>query len=108
MFRAAMKAAIGIISLLASLPLFGAEIRFKTMRVPPNANVQIEGSTARISGGRLGIETIWNCSCTKGEGTCSIQNSTGVLACYKGAADTCKAACFLSIDIGGLLGSPEN
>jgi hypothetical protein len=44
MLRAAMKAGIGIISLLASLPLFGAEIRFKTMRVPPDAHVQIEGS----------------------------------------------------------------
>jgi hypothetical protein len=108
MLRATMKAAIGIIGLLASLPLFGAEIRFKTMKVPPNANVQIEGSTARISGGRLGIETTWNCSCTKGEGTCTIQNSAGVITCSKGAADTCKADCFLSLDLGGVLGSPEN
>jgi hypothetical protein len=108
MFRALMKAAIGIISLLLSLPLFGAEMRFKTMRLPPNVDVQIEGSTARISGGRAGIATIWNCSCTKGEGTCTIQNRTGVLACSKGAADTCKADCFLSLDLGGLLGLPEN
>jgi hypothetical protein len=108
MFGAAVKAAIGIISLLGSLPLLGAEIRFKTMRVPPDTNVQIDGSAARLSGGRLGIETIWNCSCTKGEGTCTIQHNAEVIACSKGAADTCKADCFLSLDLGGLLGSPEN
>ena len=107
MLRAAMQAAIAV-SLLASPPLFGAEIRFRTMRVPQNANVQIEGSSARISGGRLGIETVWNCSCTKGGGTCTIQNSAGVIACSKGAGDTCKADCFLSLDLGGLVGSPEN
>jgi hypothetical protein len=108
MLRAAMKAEIGISSLLASLPLFGAEIRFKTIRVvPPDAHVQIEGSAARIRG-RLGIETVWNCSCTKGEGTCTIQKSEGVIACSKGAADTCKADCFLSLNVGGLLGSSPN
>ena len=103
-----MKAGIGIVSLLASLPLFGAELRFKTMKIPPEANVQIEGSAAKISGGRLGIETIWNCSCTKGEGTCTIHKSAGAIACSKGAADTCKADCFLSLDLGGLLSSPGN
>jgi hypothetical protein len=107
MLRAATKAGIGIISLLASLPLFGAEIRFKTMRVPPDTHVQIEGSAARISG-RLGIETVWNCSCTKGEGTCTIKKSEGVIACSKGAADTCKADCFLSLNVGGLQGSSPN
>jgi len=108
MFRAATNAAIGIISLLASLPLFGAEMRFKTMKLPPNVDVRIEGSTARIRGDRLGIETIWNCSCTKGEGTCTIQNSEGVLVCHKGAADTCKTDCFLSTHLGGFLGLPQN
>jgi hypothetical protein len=102
MSRAAI---IAMLSLLVSLPLFGAEMRFKTMRLPPNVQVQIEGSTARISGEKLGIETIWNCSCTD-KGTCTIQNNTGVLACYKGAGDTCKADCFLSFDAGGLLGLP--
>ena len=108
MFHAAAKAAIGMIGLLASLPLFGAEMRFKTMKLPPNVDVRIEGSTARIRGDRLGIETIWNCSCTKGGGTCTIQNSEGVLVCRKGAADTCKTDCFLSMDLGGLLGLPQN
>lgn len=84
------------------------EMRFKTMRLPPNVDVRIEGSTARIRGDQLGIETIWSCSCTKGEGTCTIQNNEGVLACHRGAADTCKADCFLSMDLGGLLGSPQN
>ena len=103
-----MEAVIGIISFWLSLPLFAAEMRFKTMRLPPNVDVQVEGSTARISLGQTGIATIWNCSCAKGKGTCSIQKSAEVLACYKGAADTCKADCFLSIDMGGLLSSPEN
>lgn len=107
MFRVAVKGAIGI-SLVISLPLFGAEMRFRTMRVPPETNVQIEGSTARISGGRLGIDTIWNCSCTKGEGTCTIQHTAGAIDCSKGATDTCEADCFLSFDLGGLLGSPKN
>jgi hypothetical protein len=108
MLRATLKAAIGIASLLASLPVFGVEIRFKTVKLPPNANVQIEGSTAKISGGQLGIETVWDCSCTKGEGTCTVQKNAGVLACFKGAGDTCKADCFLSIGLGGLLGSPKH
>jgi len=94
-----------MISLLGSLPLFGAELRFKTMKLPPNVHVQIEGSTARISGEKLGIETIWNCSCT-GNGTCSIHNNTGVLACSKDAGDTCSDSCFLSFGLGGLFGSP--
>ncbi len=107
MFRAAVKGAIGI-SLLISLPLFGAEMRFKTMKLPPNANVHIEGSAARISDDELGIETVWNCLCTKGKGTCTIQNNTEAVTCHKGPADTCKDECFLSIDLGGLLGFPQN
>ena len=107
MFRAAINGAIGM-SVSVSIPLLGAEIRFKTMKLPPNVNVHIEGSTARISGERLGIETVWNCLCAKSKGTCTIQNNTGALACHKGPADTCKTDCFLSIDIGGLLGSPDN
>ena len=97
-----MKAGIEIVSLLASLPLL-RRLRFKTMKIPPEANVQIEGSAAKISGGGLGIETIWNCSCTKGEGTCTIHKSAGAIACSKGAADTCRADCFLSLDSGGFL-----
>jgi hypothetical protein len=100
-----LRAAIIAMGLLVSLPLFGAEMRFKRMRLPPDVHVQIEGSTARVSGQQLGIETIWNCSCT-GEGSCTIQNNTGVLACYKGTGDTCKADCFLSFSLGGLFGSP--
>ena len=103
MFRASM---IAMMSLLVSMPLFGAEMRFKTMRLPPNVHVQIEGSAARVSGEQLGIDTIWNCSCT-GEGSCTIQNDKGVLACYRGTADTCKADCFLSFSLGGLFGSPS-
>jgi hypothetical protein len=53
MFRAAIKTAIAIITLV-TLPLAGAELRFKTMKIPPTARVQIEGSTARIIGSRLG------------------------------------------------------
>ena len=101
MFRASIIA----MSLLVSLPLFGAEMRFRTMRLPPDVHVQIEGSNARVSGEQLGIETIWKCSCTD-KGTCTIQSNTGVLSCYKGTADTCKADCFLSFGLGGLFGSP--
>jgi hypothetical protein len=101
MFRAST---IAITSLIVSLPLFGAEMRFKTMRLPPNVHVQIEGSTARVGGEQLGIETIWNCSCT-GEGTCTTQNNTGVLACYRGTVDSCEADCFLSSDLNGIFGS---
>ena len=107
MFRAAVIGAIGI-CLSISLPLFGVEIRFKTMKLPPNVNVHIEGSTARISGDRLGIETVWNCLCSKGKGSCTLENDAGTLACHKGPGDSCKADCFLSVDLGGLLGSPEN
>src|SRR5262245_1822812 len=104
MLRRLVQASIGIY-LLVSLPLLGAEIRFKTMKLPPNVNVHIEGSTARLSGER--IETVWNCVCAKDKGSCSIQSNTEALSCYKGAGDTCKTDCFLSIDLGGLLGSPD-
>ena len=50
MFRASIAA---MMSFLASVPLFGAEMRFKTMRLRPNVHVQIEGSTARASGEQL-------------------------------------------------------
>jgi hypothetical protein len=102
MRQAATKTAIAIITqvLLASLPASGFELKFNTMTLPPNADVQVEGSTARIGGGRLGIETIWNCSCDKGEGSCSLQNSKGILACYTGPGDTCKSDCYLSSGIG--------
>ncbi len=33
-----LRAAIIAMSLLVSLPLFGAEMRFKTMRLPPNVH----------------------------------------------------------------------
>jgi hypothetical protein len=105
MFRAAISGAIGI-NLLISLPLAGAEIRFKTMKLPPNAHVRTEGSSARITGEKLGIETVWNCLCSEGKGTCTIGNETDALTCFKGAADTCKDECFLSIDLGGFLRSP--
>ena len=107
MFRVAVIGAIAI-GLSISLPLLGVEIRFKTMKLPPNVNVHIEGSTARISGERLGIETVWNCLCAKGKGTCTLQNSTEMLTCDEGPADTCKTDCFLSLDLGGLLGAPKN
>ena len=45
--RAAVVGTIVIIFFI-SLPLLGAEMRFKTMKLPPNAHVRIEGSTARI------------------------------------------------------------
>jgi hypothetical protein len=105
MFRAAINGAIGI-SLLISVPLAGAEIRFKTMKLPPHAHVRIEGSTARITGEKLGIETVWNCLCSKGKGTCTIGNEMEALTCFKGSADNCKDECFLSIDLGGFLSSP--
>src|SRR5262245_23534514 len=103
MFRAAINGAIGI-GLLISLPLAGAEIRFKTMKLPPNAHVRIEGSTARIRGEKF--ETVWDCLCSEGKGTCTIGNDTETLTCSKGSADTCKDECFLSIDLGGFLSSP--
>jgi hypothetical protein len=81
-------------------------MRFKTMRLPANTHVQIEGSTARVRAEKLGIETVWKCSCTR-KGTCTLENNAGVLACYRASGDTCKADCFLSIGLGGLLGMPE-
>jgi hypothetical protein len=59
----------------------------------------VEGSTAIISrGDRLGIETTWNCSCDKGEGTCSMESAEGRLACTKGSSDTCNGDCYLSME----------
>src|SRR5262245_8741267 len=98
-FRAAINTAQSE-SVFLFLFLAGAEIRFKTMKLPPNAHVRIEGSTARITGEKLGIETVWKCLCSKGKGTCTIGNDTEALTCSKGSADTCKEECFLSIDLG--------
>src|SRR5262249_58310314 len=42
-------------------------------------------STAIISrGDRLGIETTWNCSCDKGEGTCSMESAEGPPRLHEG------------------------
>jgi hypothetical protein len=106
MFRAAIIGAIGI-GLLVSLPLFGAEIKFKKMKLPPNVKVQVEGSTARVRGEKLGIETVWSCLCAEGNGTCTVQHDNESLACDKGPTDTCKTDCFLSLDLGGFF-SPKN
>src|SRR5215471_21055436 len=96
------KVKIGLIAfvLLASWPIgaFEMKLKFKTMKLPPNTSVRVEGSTATISGGgQVGIETTWHCSCDKGEGTCSIQSSEGNIACKKGPSDTCKSDCYLSM-----------
>lgn len=97
------KAGIGVIAfaLVASSPIgaFDLKLKFKTMKLPPNTSVQVEGSTATISGG-VGIETAWHCSCDKGEGTCSIESSEGSIACTKGHSDTCKSDCYLSMGVG--------
>src|SRR5262245_33763108 len=57
------KARIGLIAfaLLASSPLgaLDLKLKFKSMKLPPDTSVRVEGSTATISGG--GIETSWNC-----------------------------------------------
>src|SRR3954469_2354298 len=108
MRQAASKTGIAIIVLLslASLPTSAFELKFKTMTLPPNADVQVEGSTARIGGGQLGIETIWNCSCNNGDGSCSLQHRKGTLACYKAPGDTCKSDCYLSMGLGA--GSPKH
>ena len=97
------KVKIGLIAfvLLASSPIgaFELKLKFKTMKLPPNTSVRVEGSTAIISrGDRLGIETTWNCSCDKGEGTCSMESAEGRLTCTKGSSDTCNGDCYLSME----------
>ena len=79
MRKVATKTCIAIIIFfpLASLAAPAFELKFKTMTLPPNADVQIDGSTARVGGGRLGIETVWNCSCNKNNGSCSLEQSKG-------------------------------
>jgi len=81
MRKVATKTCIAIIIFfpLASLAAPAFELKFKTMTLPPNADVQIDGSTARVGGGRLGIETVWNCSCNKNKGSCSLEQSKGTL-----------------------------
>ena len=107
------KAGIGVIAfvLLASSPIgaFDLKLKFRTMKLPPNTSVQVEGSTATISGGdRVGIETTWHCSCDKGEGTCSIESSEGSIACTKGPSDTCKSDCYLSVGQVGITTAPSD
>ena len=41
MLRAAVVVTI-VITFFISLPLLGAEMRFKTMKLPPNAHLRIE------------------------------------------------------------------
>jgi len=107
------KAGIAIIAfvLLAPLPIgaFDLKVKFKTMKLPPNTSVKVEGSTATISGGdRVGIETTWHCSCDTGEGTCSIESSQGSIACTKGHSDSCKSDCYLSMGQVGITPAPSN
>ena len=102
MRKVATKTCIAIIIFfpLASLAAPAFELKFKTMTLPPNADVQIDGSTARVGGGRLGTETVWNCSCNKNNGSCSLEQSKGTLVCFKAPGDTCKSDCYLSMGIG--------
>ena len=93
------KARIGLIAfaLLASSPIgaLDLKLKFKSMKLPPDTSIRVEGSTATISGG--GIETTWNCLCDKGEGTCSIASGEGRIGCAKDPGDTCKSDCYLSM-----------
>ena len=102
------KAAIGLITLvlLASSPIgaFELKLKFKSMKLPPDTSIRLEGSTATISGG--GIETTWNCVCDKGEGTCSIESGGGSIGCAKGPGDTCKGDCYLSMGEVGITTLP--
>jgi|SRR5690348_5884462 hypothetical protein len=105
------KAGIGLIAalaLLASSPIeaFDLKLKFKSMKLPPNTSIRMEGSTAIISGG--GIETTWNCVCDKGEGTCSIASGEGSIACAKGPADTCKSDCYLTMGQVGITTAPSD
>jgi hypothetical protein len=104
------KARIGLIAfaLLASSPLgaLDLKLKFKSMKLPPDTSVRVEGSTATISGG--GIETSWNCVCNKGEGTCSIASGEGRIGCAKGPSDTCKRDCYLSMSQVGITTAPQN
>jgi len=107
------KVGIGIIGfvLLASSPIgaFELKLKFKTMKLPPNTSIRVEGSRAIISGGdRIGIETTWNCVCDKGEGTCSIESGEGRIACGKGPSDTCKSDCYLSMGQVGITTAPSD
>jgi hypothetical protein len=93
------KARIGLIAfaLLASSPIgaLDLKLKFKSMKLPPDTSIRVEGSTATISGG--GIETTWNCLCDKGEGTCRIASGEGSIGCAKGPGGTCKGDCYLSM-----------
>jgi hypothetical protein len=104
------KARIGLIALvlLASTPIgaFDLKLKFKSMRLPPDTSVRVEGSTATISAG--GIETTWNCACNQGEGTCSIKSSEGNIACMKDPGDTCKSGCYLSMGQVGIPTAPSD
>jgi hypothetical protein len=107
------KARIGLIVFvfLASWPIgaFELKVKFKTMKLPPNTSVRVEGSTAIISGGgQLGIETTWNCSCDKGEGTCSMESAQESIACTKRPSDTCKSDCYLSMGQVGITTAPSD
>jgi hypothetical protein len=104
------KARIGLIAfvLLASTPIgaFDLKLKFKSMKLPPDTSVRVEGSTATISEGR--IETTWNCVCNKDEGTCSIESGEGNIACMKGPGDTCKSDCYLSMGQVGIPTAPSD
>jgi hypothetical protein len=68
--------------------------RVTNIKIPPGANVQVDGKTARmISQGATGGS--WDCSCTDGSGTCVIQQGPNSLYCG-GQGSTCKSCTFIS------------
>ena len=108
--RYSMAVATLAFVLFALMPAFEAssqQSKENEITVPPGAKVQIEGSTAMMSRGGLGIEGGWDCSCEQGKtGTCTMSSDKNSITCLKASGDTCTGACQMTTTTSGLTGGP--
>jgi len=72
---------------------------YPRVKIEPGDQVVIDGNRALIRKpgnlGTTGIGGKWDCTCSRGSGTCTIVQIPGQLSCHKGERDTCQGACDL-------------
>src|SRR4051812_19339445 len=87
---------VAVLGLLWASVSSGAEGQ-KTIPIPDGARVTVQGTTARMSGGGAGGNTVggtFSCTCQGGKGKCAVMTTMNSIACIKATgADGCSSSC---------------
>jgi hypothetical protein len=88
--------ALYLVSLLL-LPAIGIAEPGNTLTIPQGANVQVQGTTARVTGGGgagPGVSGTWACTCGFfGQRGCIVSTGVGNLTCLPGGDKPCQTQC---------------